>query len=341
MSVSPQVLERYGFNAATLTQITAGHLNQTFRVDNAGERFVLQRLNKIFGAEVHDDIYAVTEHVASKGLVTPRLVRTRDGALYVRDNEVYRVFTFIDGVTHLKASSPALCQSAGALLGRFHTAVRDIEHHFVNKRGNIHDPARHAGRLRDALSSHGAHDCYSEVSPIADEILQRLGALPSFASLPRRVVHGDPKISNVLFTPDGEALCLVDLDTLFPSNVAFELGDALRSWCNPHEEDAAESHIDPTYFEAAVRGYAQGARTLVEESEVRSIVPGVETIALELAARFATDALEESYFGWDKKRFTRSAHHNIARAQGQLAMARSVHERQPSLNVSVNRAFSA
>ena len=42
---------------------------------------MLQRVNPMFGQEVHDDIEAITAHVAGKGLRVPRLVRTRDEAL--------------------------------------------------------------------------------------------------------------------------------------------------------------------------------------------------------------------------------------------------------------------
>lgn len=49
----------------------------------------------------------------------------------------------------------------------------------------------------------------------------------------------------------------------------------------------------------------------------------VETIALELAARFARDALEESYFGWDRVNYSAAWQHNLHRAQRQLALANS------------------
>ncbi|MBC7793251.1 MAG: phosphotransferase [Clostridia bacterium] len=341
MSLVPQsVRERYGFEHAMFTPITAGHLNQTLRVDVDGARFILQCLNTIFGAEIHEDIYAVTEHLTRAGLITPRLFRTRDGELFVRDERVYRVFTFVEGATHLKSTSPVLCQSAAALLGQFHTALLDLQHVFVNKRGNIHGPQRHADHLRRTLEKYVAHEHFSEVSPIADEILAGIAALPPFESLPTRVVHGDPKISNVLFGARDEALCLVDLDTLYPSNIAFELGDAFRSWCNPFEEDDASSHIDLAYFEAGVGGYAAGAGSFVTREEAHAITLGVEAIALELAARFTADALEESYFGWDTKRFKRSAEHNLARGKGQLAIARSVQTRRDTLQGIVESAFA-
>ena len=50
----------------------------------------------------------------------------------------------------------------------------------------------------------------------------------------------------------------------------------------------------------------------------------VETITLELAARFCADALEESYFGWNKEVFSSASAHNLHRAKIQLGLARSV-----------------
>jgi Ser/Thr protein kinase RdoA (MazF antagonist) len=203
--------------------------------------------------------------------------------------------------------------------------LADLAHTFKNKRGNIHDTPKHVAKLRSVLASHTSHERYGEVAPTCKRILQQLDTLPALAGLPRRVVHGDPKISNVLFDKAGRALCLVDLDTLGPANVAVELGDALRSWCNPREEDDDASSIDLGFFEAAVQGYLRGAASFITPDETAMLAIGVETIALELAARFAADALEETYFGWDRTRFSRASEHNLARAVGQLAVAESMH----------------
>ena len=40
--------------------------------------------------------------------------------------------------------------------------------------------------------------------------------------------------------------------------------------------------------------------------------------------RFAADALNESYFGWDKARFARAGDHNLLRARGQASLADAV-----------------
>jgi hypothetical protein len=50
----------------------------------------------------------------------------------------------------------------------------------------------------------------------------------------------------------------------------------------------------------------------------------VLTIAAELCLRFLTDALEERYFGFDASRFATRGEHNLARARGQLELAKSL-----------------
>ncbi len=143
----------------------------------------------------------------------------------------------------------------------------------------------------------------------------------------------------MLFTDDlSDAVALVDLDTMAKSTLAIELGDALRSWCNPAGEESP-GEVDETIFDAAIRGYAETAREFVTESEVASLVPGFETISLELAARFCADALNESYFGWDPARFATRSTHNQVRAASQLGLADAVRQRRSALEARTLRAF--
>jgi len=102
-------------------------------------------------------------------------------------------------------------------------------------------------------------------------------------------------------------ICLVDLDTLGLGTMAFELGDAMRSWCNPHGEDAGSVTFDLPIFAAAIRGFRAVADELVSADERTSIVVGLETVCVELAARFAVDVFRDEYFGWDPARFRRGA----------------------------------
>ena len=96
-------------------------------------------------------------------------------------------------------------------------------------------------------------------------------------------------------------MCLIDLDTLARMPVALELGDALRSWCNPATEDAADARFVRPFFAAAVDGYAAAAPGFLAHDEWGAIPRGTLTITVELAARFCADALRERYFRWDPR----------------------------------------
>jgi hypothetical protein len=135
------------------------------------------------------------------------------------------------------------------------------------------------------------------------------------------------------------ALCLIDLDTLSWMPVALELGDALRSWCNPATEDASNARFVPSFFEAAIEGYAEAADGFLEPVEWRSIPAGTLTITVELAARFCADALRERYFGWDRNRYPSASAHNQARTRGQLQVAETLRAELGRLETAAARAF--
>jgi Ser/Thr protein kinase RdoA (MazF antagonist) len=148
-------------------------------------------------------------------------------------------------------------------------------------------------------------------------------------ALPNRVCHGDLKLNNILFagatSPACEqALCLIDLDTVGPMALAHELGDAWRSWCNRSPEDVQAARFDLEIFRASFKGYRDGLGRALDADERRACLHGVEWISLELAMRFAADALRESYFGWSAERYPGRGEHNLARAQGQWALHQAV-----------------
>lgn len=306
-----------------------GLINRTFVVSvNDQPASVLQQLNtRIFVPEVHEDIEAVTRRLAFRGMATPHLLRTIRGDLWHVDDasRVWRCMTYEGNRTIHKVSNLRDAREAGALAARFHAAVRELEWSFRSVRAGAHDTPRHMELLEEAVRNRRGHRLHDHVERLADEIHERWSSWGAMPSIPVRVVHGDMKISNVRFL-DERAHCLIDLDTMAMETLAVELGDAMRSWCNPASEDSEETVFDLAIFGAAMEGYAAGSGSEgPSESEWAAIVPGVERIALELAARFARDALEETYFGWDD-RFGSRGDHNLLRARGQLALARSVCE---------------
>ncbi|MDB4983414.1 MAG: aminoglycoside phosphotransferase, partial [Myxococcales bacterium] len=116
------------------------------------------------------------------------------------------------------------------------------------------------------------------------------------------------------------AVCLIDLDTVGPLSLSYELGDAWRSWCNRAGEDVAVARLDLDVLRASVDGYRAGWGAPLDAETRRGLLLGVEWVSLELAARFAADALLETYFGWDASRFAGRGEHNLVRARGQWSL---------------------
>lgn len=346
-----------------------GLINETFLVEASDPaaplaRAVLQRVSPIFGRAVHDDIEAITAHLAAKGLVTPRLLRSRSGELSVQitgDSEddsqagIWRLLSFIPGHCYPRMT-PALAAPAGRLVGRFHVAVADLDHSFHFSRPGAHVLSQHLDKLAQALTTARRPDFVPRESPVpeaffplAERLLRQAETIElsdaRVATLPRRICHGDLKVSNLRFDDAGQGLCLLDLDTLGRLPLPLELGDALRSWCNtsPHGEDSAEAGFDLTIFEGALRGYAESAFGLLQPAEHQALVAGLERIAFQLAVRFAVDVVGQSYFRYrvDAQRHPTRAAHNLLRAQGQLALAQAVAAARQPAEAIVARLFAA
>lgn len=329
-ALAPAVLAAWDWPApVTATPLADGLINASWRLDDPRGRPVaaLQRLNTaIFDPAVHHDIAGLTAVLAAAGVPVPRLIPTRDDTLWLDHDGAWRALTWVGERTIHAIDAPGQARSAGALVGRFHAALHGVEWTFHFRRPGPHDTDRHAATLRAALAAHRDHALYDAVAPLADRLLARWDALRAGypTDLPPRILHGDLKVSNLRFDGD-TASAIVDLDTLQHGTLDAEWGDALRSWCGTKGEDVAEGSFDLAVLEAALTGLASvrgpGAPT---DAEWAAIVPGTERICTELAMRFAADALEESYFGWDAARFARAGDHNLLRARGQASQAEAV-----------------
>ena len=341
-NTAQSVLANYGLETARISPLGNGLINQTWLVENGvSEHFVLQRVNSMFPAAINQDIDVLTRHIEAKGLTTCRLVPANDGALWVEHEKgVWRLLSRVDGASRNALTSAAQAREAGVVLGQFHLAVSDLEHTFSNLRLGIHDTARHLRFLDETLRNRTHHPEYAAVSSLGREILDIAKSLPVLPQVPDRVVHGDPKVNNILFEAGGNrAICLVDLDTISQMPLPLELGDAMRSWCNPSGEDYWTGEFSAELFIPAIEGYAEQTRGWILPEEWSSIVPATHIILIELAARFCADALNETYFAWDPQKFATRSEHNQVRAAGQLTEARSLLAQEKELTAIVNAAF--
>lgn len=323
------VLEHWPrLRGGALEPLGSGLINVTWLVTpRSGDPVVLQKVNPIFDPAIHDNIHAVAQHLSRAGIPTIRLVPAHSGQLCVElQGGIYRVTTFEPGEIFQRARVE-LIESAGALLGRIHGALDTLEHEFVGMRLGVHDTENHLNALESALR-HDQHRLFDAIAPLAESILEQARRLPPLPSMEPRICHGDPKLNNIVFCPatpetPPRAHCMIDLDTVGPMQLAHELGDAWRSWCNLSGEDDTDARFDLDIFERSLRGYRRGIDRPFTTDEKAALLSSVEWISLELAARFAADALEEKYFGWDSTRFASRADHNLLRARGQWSLHRA------------------
>jgi Ser/Thr protein kinase RdoA (MazF antagonist) len=344
LNTAKQALKHYDIPKSEVSAFGNGLINETFLVrTSAGEEFVLQGLNAVFEPEINLDIDELTRHLEKAGVTTKRLIPASSGDLWVNvGNRNWRLSTYIPGVCFDRLSSNKQAAAAGDLLGRFHRGVQNLELQLHTQRLGVHDTQTHLAALRTALEEHSGHRHFAQIESLAHEVLSEAGRLSELPKLPDRLVHGDPKISNLVFSPDdGSGVCMIDLDTLTYMPLPLEMGDAFRSWCNPRGEDHEQSEFRLDLFSAAIGGYAQVSRDIVSEVEWRAFVAGTRIIMVELAARFTADALNESYFGWNSDSFPDRSTHNQVRAKGQLELERSLAKQADVAEQIVERAFAA
>ncbi len=356
MNPSAQVFAAYPqLENPRATPIGRGLINETYLVqrggalvqgsgalasgDDAAPGFILQRVNPIFSPAIHENIRAVTEHLAAKGLETPRLLPTRDDRLYLDLGQegCWRLMTRVPGESFDQVRSAEQARAAGALVARFHSALNDLRHCFRPLGIELHNTPAHLANLQSALRAHVDHPLHGDVKRLAESIAPAFNTWEDLGELPLRPAHGDLKFNNLLFRAEREPVALIDLDTLSPLPLMIELGDAWRSWCNPSGEEEAEVVLDLGIFASSLEGYLGALEFEIKAAERRSLAFGIERLSLELAARFAADALQESYFAWDRERFETAGAHNFARARRQFQLyERAVDTREQRLALLVS-----
>ena len=321
-----------------------GHIHDTlvgtWRTTEGTRRFVHQRVNTHVFRDpelLMRNWLLVTEHMraalarAGRGELERRclrLVPARSGAPCHTDESgaVWRSFAFIEGARSVDVpESPAQAEEAARAFGAFAAQLADLDAAAIGESiPRFHDFAHRVANLEAAVAAdaHGRARAAAEtIERMREEVahveqaLARAGA----SALPRRVVHNDCKLNNVLFDEaTGEALCVIDLDTVMPGTVLADFGDLARTAACPapeDERDLARVVVDARLYEALVRGYRAGAGALLEPVEIALLPLAGPLIALETGVRFLTDHLAgDVYF-----RIHRPAH-NLDRAQVQLRL---------------------
>jgi len=329
-----------------------GHINDTFRSEwnQAGTvvRYTHQRINeKVFARpdKVMENIVRVTEHIAEKHRAVGEsdlsrrvltVVPAKDGKPWARDGEGdwWRTYLFIENAHSLeKTATSAEARFLGAGIGRFQKQLASLPlprlHDTIP---HFHDMEKRYLRFYDALKK----DSYNRALEASDEIdfmrgnEERGGILVRAqreGKIPERICHNDTKINNILID-DGtsDALCVIDLDTVMPGTVLFDVGDLVRtvaSTAAEDERDLSKVEFDLSFFRALLEGYFSEALEFLCEEEISLITESGRNITQIMALRFLTDFLEG-----DRYYRTGRQGHNLDRSRNQIALIRSMDSRR-------------
>lgn len=327
-----RILWHYSLTNYSISRISSGLIHETYLVGTAGGSFILQRLHPVFGWEVIANVDLVSRYLNLRQFLAQTVVKTKQGDLGVApeasgDDRWGRLLTYIPGKVLERAEKPNLIYEAGKILGRFHSLMRGYSGQ-LNPGRRVHDTASHLELFLKAVP-----ESYSaEIEDLRKTIL----SLPSFIlppNLPPMITHGDPKISNIIFSDQDKAVALIDLDGCNKQNsVLIELGDAFRSWCASNYEDSADNLFDLEKFRAGWLGYLVGCNGETGGRERELVPQAIKLIILELASRFLRDYFEDCYFGWNAERYPSRKAHNLARTQGQIALFRDLCQKESEMN---------
>ena len=336
-------------------RIKTGHINSTWCVAmyQAGVtvRYILQGINTLVfksPENVMDNVLRVTNCIRSKlqskGLrdVSRRVltvIPTSDGKSYFCDGDggCWRMFLFIeDAVTRESITSPSDARRLGQAFANFQSQLAHMPGSPLHETiPNFHDtPYRFRYEFEPAISA----DSHGRVSEVKKEIAFirarscEMGIVMSGlrrSDIPIRVTHNDTKLNNVMFDAQtGEALCVVDLDTVMPGSALFDFGDMVRTaTCKAPEDELRLDSVEMQmlFFKELVRGYYEGAKVFLTKVEKELLARSGKLITLELAMRFLTDYLQgDHYFSVHRPG------HNLDRCRAQIKLVESMerHEHQ-------------
>jgi len=336
--LAPRVAALFEIGGPTtaITRHPGGHINDSFRVDAPGGAFFLQRLNpRVFPAalSVMENVANVATHLSAKGDTrwrAPEIVGTVDGGQWTVDEfgVTWRMFRWVEATVHETAATPTLAREAARAFGAFTALMADYDGPPLHEtiRG-FHDTPRRFAQLEDA-ARRDPRGRLAGAKPELDalwaegSVAEVLPALLARGELPARVAHNDAKIANVLFGADGRAIGVVDLDTVMPGLILYDVGDMLRSMASPTDEDErdlARVRARSEFVSAVLEGFLEETGGVLTARERELLLFAGRVITLEQAVRFLADHLDgDRYY-----RVTRAGQ-NLDRARAQLALYRSL-----------------
>ena len=331
------IANQFSSGPTQITPLGHGLINDTYLVTTPSCSFVLQRINRtVFPrpAQIMANLSVLIQHLAQKNgesvkLKIPDILKTIANQPFYKDltGDCWRALSFIDYTESIESISTITdAEQAGFALGHFHRLISDLDPLL------LHDtlPSFHIapGYLKHyhqilLLSTQVKSAYCAEFIARNDHITDDLEAAKNQGLLSLRVIHGDPKLNNFLFDIHShKIISIIDLDTVKPGLVHYDIGDCLRSCC--HRSDPVR--FDLEICAALLKSYLAEAGAFFTEQDYHYLFPAIRLIPFELGLRFYTDYLEGNrYFK------VTAPEQNLQRAIEQFQLCASIIEQESAI----------
>ncbi len=344
---------------ACAAPIQSGHINESYLAcyvqADESKRYVHQKINARIFRDVPalmENVGRVTRHIRAKlsrrGIAGAErrvltLVPAREssgwGTDVFRDDggHWWRTYEFVEGArTYDIVASPKTAYEAARAFGEFIADLADLP--APSPHESI--PSFHATPLRyERFLEAAASGLPDRLKEAKDEIRfcrenealsGLLERLPSTGAARLCVAHNDTKFNNVLIDDaSGEAICVIDLDTVMPGLALYDFGDLVRTGTVNAAEDERDLRlidVDEEMFQALARGFIRGTAGLLSSVEVSELVTAGMVMTFECGMRFLTDYLQgDPYFR------TSRPGQNLDRARTQFELVRSLERKEERL----------
>lgn len=298
-----------------------GNINDTYLVDISGgrsEKFVLQRINtKVFPRPtlIINNLRVLTNHVwnrlSSEKIADnrrwefPTICETVSGEDFHIDSQggFWRGISYINDASSFdKVLNIGHAFEAGYALGRFQSLAYDLDtnrmhdtlvgFHITPGYLSIFDQVK--DRFFTGKRTHNFQYCLDFIEDRRHKV-SVLEDAKEDRKISEHIIHGDPKINNFMIcNRTGQAVSVVDLDTVKPGLIHYDIGDCLRSACNPLGEETKD--FDHVYFDlklarSILDGYLSVAHPFLSRADFDFLFDAIWLIPFELGLRFFTDEL--------------------------------------------------
>ena len=272
----------------------------------------------------------------------PQVLLTDEGQDYwlTENGEYWRSLSFIaDSHSFDVMENTSQAREVGYALGTFHYLTSDLSpEKLADTLVGFHITPQYLRQYQEVLAKSQAENKVQN-SPKLNYCFQIISDRQGLANiledakvsgkLPLRTMHGDPKVNNILFDQQTNlAMSMIDLDTVKSGLIHYDIGDCLRSGCNPLGEDVAEwedVNFDTELCSAILSGYLEVGRSFLTEYDYVYIYDAIRVITFELGLRFFTDYLAGNQY------FTvKYPEHNLQRSLVQFRLLESI-EAQASI----------